>query len=204
MSLAAFGTTSRIYVAADGEMPQPGHFFAVDSNWTLSKIAKRAYNDSSAWKILNMNQWNIDNLVYRADSTSCSSAKRDPIWAKTTTSPTTGAKTAYISLCQRDANQPDSWPLRTFKFPVIWIPDPSSRPMPESVDASGDDERTDIERADVTININPKPKAPTTPSSPETPGEPTPEQKKDKLAGFGLIAGGIALLAVVLILPGNR
>jgi hypothetical protein len=79
--------------------------------------------------------------------------------------------------------------------------------MPESVDAPSDDERTDVERADVTININPQPKAPTIPSSPSSPGtsgEPTPEQKKDKLAGFGLIAGGIALLAVVLILPENR
>ena len=44
-----------IFIADDGEVPQKGAFFATNNKWTLSKIAKVAYNDSSAWKIINKN-----------------------------------------------------------------------------------------------------------------------------------------------------
>ncbi len=92
-----------IFIADDGEVPQKGAFFATNNKWTLSKIAKVAYNDSSAWKIINKNGWNTSNLIYRADSTNCSSPRRESSLALTTVSPVTNAKSAFIALCQRDA-----------------------------------------------------------------------------------------------------
>lgn len=119
-----------IFIADAGEKPQRGAFFATNGKWTLSGIAKAAYNDASAWKIINKNGWNTSNLVYRADSTKCTSVKRESSWALTTLSPVASTKSAFIALCQRDAKSIPSVPPRVFKFPVIWIPDLDKMPLP--------------------------------------------------------------------------
>lgn len=119
-----------IYFARNGETPHKGAFFAVDKNWNLSRIAKAVYNDSSAWKIINKNTWNMSNLVYRADSTNCNSNRRESSLALTTMSPNATTKSAFISLCQRDAKQIISAPPELFNYPVVWIPDLDTMVVP--------------------------------------------------------------------------
>lgn len=212
-----------IFIADDGEVPQKGAFFATNNKWTLSKIAKVAYNDSSAWKIINKNGWNTSNLVYRADSTNCSSPKRESSWALTTVSPVMSAKSAFIALCQRDARPVASVPPRSFKFPVIWIPDLDKMPLP--VAPRSDEEPPTqptgpavvVDPGKVDINI------PTTPSdkpssggsgggsggdsgggSSSGGGSVTPTTPKPLEAGMGpfvLIGGGLLMLLGLLLWP---
>lgn len=206
-----------IYVADDGEAPQKGAFFATNNKWNLSRIAKAAYADTSAWKIINMNGWNVSNLTYRADSTNCSSAKRESSWALNTVSPNTGAKTAYIALCQRDANVVPTLPPRFFQFPVIWIPDLEKMPFPV---AARKDEEPPTQPVGPSVVVNPGRAdinmPPTTPVGPTGPGKPagggssggggtvTPGAPKPFEAGMGpfaLIGAGILMLAGLLIWP---
>lgn len=119
-----------VYVAEAGESPKPGAFFATAKGSNLSKIAKAAYNDSSAWKVINSNAWNMANCVYRADSTNCGSEKRESSWAKNTVSPNASAKSAFIALCTKDTKQVPTLPYTVFTYPVIWIPDLAKMPMP--------------------------------------------------------------------------
>jgi hypothetical protein len=207
-----------IFIADDGEKPQRGAFFAVNANWSLSKIAKAAYNDASAWKIINKNGWNTSNLVYRADSTKCSSAKRESSWALTTLSPVASAKSAFIALCQKDAKAMASFPVRSFKFPVIWIPDLEKMPLPVSVKPTSEPETqpvgpavfVDPVKADIDIAVDPgKPTSDGSGSgsggssgggsSITTPG--TPKPLEAGMGPFVLIGGGLLMLLGLLVWP---
>ena len=208
-----------IFIADDGEKPQRGAFFATNAKWTLSSIAKAAYNDASAWKIINKNGWNTSNLVYRADSTKCSSAKRESSWALTTLSPVATTKSAFIALCQKDAKAMASFPVRSFKFPVIWIPDLEKMPLPVSVKPTSEPETqpvgpavfVDPVKADIDIAVDPG--KPTSGdgsgsgpggssgggSSITTPGAPKPLEAG--MGPFVLIGGGLLMLLGLLIWP---
>jgi hypothetical protein len=207
-----------IFIADDGEKPQRGAFFAANANWSLSKIAKAAYNDASAWKIINKNGWNTSNLVYRADSTKCSSAKRESSWALTTLSPVASAKSAFIALCQKDAKAMASFPVRSFKFPVIWIPDLEKMPLPVSVKPTSEPETqpvgpavfVDPVKADIDIAVDPgKPTSDGSGSgsggsssggsSITTPG--TPKPLEAGMGPFVLIGGGLLMLLGLLVWP---
>ena len=216
---SAYGLS--IFIADDGELPQKGAFFATNNKWTLSKIAKTAYNDSSAWKIINKNGWNTSNLVYRADSTNCSSPKRESSWALTTTSPVMSAKSAFIALCQRDTRPVTSIPMRSFKFPVIWIPDLDKMPLPVAPKPKEEPKTEPVGptviinhgQADADISVDPgKPSSipGTTPSIPGTtpkstsggstaPSIPTP--MKAGINPILLVGGGLLALVGLLLLP---
>lgn len=209
-----------IFVADDGELPQRGAFFATNNKWTLTKIAKVAYSDGSAWKIINKNGWNTSNLVYRADSTNCSSAKRESSQAATTVSPNATAKSAFIALCQRDTKQVDSLPARSFKFPVIWIPDLDKMPLPverkphEEPETKPSEPSTVIDstKADIDVVVDPGKPSSDGSSKPSSGGSGggsgkgggviRTEQKEPLKAGIGpfvLIGGGIlAILGTIL------
>ena len=208
-----------IFIADDGEKPQRGAFFATNAKWTLSGIAKAAYNDSSAWKIINKNGWNTSNLVYRADSTNCSSAKRESSWALTTLSPVASAKSAFIALCQRDAKAIPSVPPRVFKFPVIWIPDLEKMPLPVAGKPTTESETqpvgpsvfVDPVKVDIDIAVDPgKPTSGGGSGSGSsggsgsgahitTPGTPRPQEAG--MGPFVLIGGGLLMLLGLLIWP---
>ena len=208
-----------IFIADDGETPQRGAFFATNAKWTLSRIARAAYNDPSAWKIINKNGWNTSNLVYRADSTNCSSAKRESSQALTTLSPVASTKSAFIALCQRDAKAVISVPPRAFKFPVIWIPDLDKMPLPVAGRPTEEPETqpvgptvfVDPVKADIDIAVDPG--QPTGGggsgsgsggssgggSSITTPGTPRPQEAG--IGPFVLIGGGLLMLLGLLIWP---
>jgi hypothetical protein len=202
-----------IFCADQGEAPQKGAFYATTKGSNLSKIARAVYGDSSAWKILNMNAWNRDNVVYRADSADCASAKRESSWALNTVSPNTSAKSAYISLCQRDTKMIATVPARLFTYPVIWIPDPEKMPNPNK--PAVEDPETEPTGPSVFIKpgdivITPKPaiddgrkpiggdKKSRTPEG--LPGPNTPSSPP-KTAGIGLVLGGLAMLAALIFWP---
>jgi hypothetical protein len=197
-----------IFCADQGEAPRKGAFYATTKGSNLSKIAKAVYGDSSAWKILNMNAWNRDNLVYRADSTDCNSVKRESSLALNTLSPNTSAKSAYISLCVRDIKSIATVPMRVFVFPVIWIPDPEKMPNPNKP-AIEDPETEptgprlvggwvpmDVPGSSGTF----KPiKGPV--QLPGGGGGITPPSVPPKTAGIGLVLGGLAVLAALVFWP---
>jgi hypothetical protein len=203
-----------IFIADDGEKPQRGAFFATNANWSLSKIAKAAYNDSSAWKIINKNGWNTSNLVYRADSTKCTSARRESSLALTTLSPVASAKSAFIALCQKDTKAIASFPVRAFKFPVIWIPDLDKMPLPVASKSTSEPETQPVGPAvfvdpvKVDIDIAVDPGKPTSDgsgggsgggSSITTPG--TPKPLEAGMGPFVLIGGGLLMLLGLLVWP---
>jgi len=200
-----------IFCADQGEAPQKGAFYATTKGSNLSKIARVVYGDSSAWKILNMNAWNRDNVVYRADSADCASAKRESSWALNTVSPNTSAKSAYISLCQRDTKMIATVPARLFTYPVIWIPDPEKMPNPNK--PAVEDPETEPTGPSVFIKpgdivITPKPAKPTsgggTKPSSGGGGSTTPSitpSSPPKTAGIGLVLGGLAMLAALIFWP---
>ena len=211
-----------IFIADDGEVPQKGAFFATNNKWTLSKIAKVAYNDSSAWKIINKNGWNTSNLIYRADSTNCSSARRESSWALTTTAPVMSAKSAFIALCQRDAKPVISIPPRPFKFPVIWIPDLDKMPLPVAprsneeppTQPTGPTVVINHGQADVDISVDPgKPSSGGSGSGSSGSGSgssggssggnswTTPIGGKPGVGPFILIGGGLLALVGLLLWP---
>lgn len=198
----------QIRVADQGEGPLPGMFFAPNAKWTLSKIASKAYNDSSAWKIINRNAWNVDHLVYRADSTKCTSERRASALANTTVSPVTSKTSAYISLCQRDASPVFAAPAVDFRFPVIWIPDLDRMPLPVKPEERKEEPETiPVTPGSVKIDVPTGPSAPSGPSAPTGPGAPTGPSapsapaSKEKMAGIGLVLGGLALLGALFVLP---
>lgn len=211
-----------IFIADDGEVPKKGAFFATNNKWTLSKIAKVAYNDSSAWKIINKNGWNTSNLIYRADSTNCSSARRESSWALTTTSPVMSAKSAFIALCQRDAKPVPTIIQRSFKFPVIWIPDLDKMPLPVAPRANEEPPTQPVGptviinhgQADVDISVDPgKPSGGGSSSSGGTSSGgsgsgsgggnswTTPIGGKPGIGPFILIGGGLLALVGLLLWP---
>jgi hypothetical protein len=73
--------------------------------------------------MINSNPWNADNLVYRATSSSCKSAKVSSSSADKTFNPSGFG--AFIALCPKDRK--DS----SFEYPVIWIPS-MKKPMPSA------------------------------------------------------------------------
>ena len=196
-----------IYFARNGETPHKGAFFAVDKNWNLSRIAKAVYNDSSAWKIINKNTWNMSNLVYRADSTNCNSTRRESSLALTTMSPSATTKSAFISLCQRDTAQVISAPPEVFNYPVVWIPDLDTMVVPVR---RGEEPPTKpvqvIDRAKITI--------PTIPGKPTSGGGggsggggTAPVAPKPQEAGMGpfmLIGIGVLMLGGLLLWPTSK
>jgi hypothetical protein len=215
MPVVHLGYALPIFCADAGEAPVKGAFYATTKGSVLSKIAKVVFADSSAWKILNMNAWNRDNLVYRADSTDCNSAKRDPLAALTTISPLVSAKSAFISLCQRDAKTVPSIPSRTFAYPVIWIPDPDK--MINPVRPGTEPEISPIKPTVVINPIKPLIIPSTTPSTPGGDGSgtrtttgggstspSTPTKTASKTAGIGLILGGLAALAALVFWPAKK
>lgn len=117
-----------IYDGAKGEAPRKGAFYHTGKGANLSRIAKAVYADSSAWKNINMNAWNRDNLIYRADSVTCSAPKRDSSLATSTFSPMPSTKSAYIALCSKDTS-PYMRALG-FEYPVLWLPDPTGMVVP--------------------------------------------------------------------------
>jgi hypothetical protein len=141
-----------IYDGAKGEAPRKGAFYHPGKGENLSRIAKAVYGDSSAWKNINMNAWNRDNLVYRADSATCVSPKRDSALAMNTLSPTPGAKSAYIALCPRDASPYTQ--AFGFEYPVLWLPDPAGMIVPSK---PSNQPKQVIDRGQIKITI------PTTP-----------------------------------------
>jgi len=215
-----------IFIADDGEKPQRGAFFATNAKWTLSSIAKAAYNDTSAWKIINKNGWNTSNLVYRADSTKCTSAKRESSQALTTLSPVASTKSAFIALCQKDAKAVPSVPPRAFKFPVIWIPDLDKMPLPVAGKPIAEPETqpvgptvfVDPVKADIDIAVDPG--KPTSGggsgsgsgsgsggssgggSSITPPG--TPKPLEAGMGPFVLVGGGLLMLLGLLIWPATK
>jgi hypothetical protein len=200
-----------IFCADQGEAPQKGAFYATTKGSNLSKIARAVYGDSSAWKILNMSAWNRDNVVYRADSADCASEKRESSWALTTVSPNTSAKSAYISLCQRDTKMVATLPLRVFTYPVIWIPDPEKMPNPNK--PAVEEPETKPTGPLVFIKPGVQIKIPgLTPSG--TGGGTKPSggrgsstvpsiapSSQPKTAGIGLVLGGLAVLAALVFWP---
>lgn len=203
-----------IFVADDGELPQRGAFFATNNKWNLSKIAKSAYNDSSAWRIINMNGWNVSNLTYRADSTDCGSKKRESSWALTTVSPNMTSKSAFIALCQRDANVIPTLPPRSFRFPVIWIPDLEKMPLP--VPKRSEEPPTQPVGPSVVVNpgradIEMPPTGPVSPGKPAgggssgggvvAPGAPAPFEAG--MGPFALVGAGLLMLLGLLVWPAS-
>lgn len=211
-----------VYLAEAGEAPKPGAFFATAKGSNLSKIAKAAYNDPSAWKVINANAWNTANCVYRQDSTDCGSKKQDPTMAKNTVSPTASAKSAYIALCPKDTKQhPAIIPATTFKYPVIWIPDLANMSMPVFIKERVEEPKTDPVVLPKTVIKDFGPK--TTPVNPNTPakkgtlytpsggggGGTTPSiiPQEPQKAGMGpwlLLALGVVAVIGVIAMPSKK
>ena len=112
-----------IHIGAQGGMPTPGSFYAAKRGDSLTRIASSAYDSGARWRTINTNPWNMSVLVYRADSSSCSSKQVGSAKAPSNRSPSMPG--AYISICVKDGKMPG------YDYPVMWIPS-VAKPMSSS------------------------------------------------------------------------
>lgn len=115
-----------IYDWNKGERPKAGAFAVVKAYKGLTHLANQAYGIPSAYRLINRNAWNMQNLAYRSSSTNCGSKRVDPQGAF--------QDKAFIALCQAD--RPDWAKNMGFRYTPIWVPS-EEMPLPTGAKKAG-------------------------------------------------------------------